>query len=82
MMVCEDLKSRTLTAICCSSDVLVHERRFKLGFGVVRARPWDVASLIRSEATRSVGARRSGVHRVVVARANAWSGAILMRRTG
>src|SRR5437763_9045875 len=29
MMVCGDLKSRTLTAICCSSGVLVHERRFK-----------------------------------------------------
>ena len=33
MMVCGDLKSRTLTAICCSSGVLVHEGRFKLGFG-------------------------------------------------
>jgi hypothetical protein len=27
------LKSRTLTAICCSSGILVHERRFKLGSG-------------------------------------------------
>src|SRR5947207_1965741 len=26
MMVCGDLKSRTLTAICCSSDIIVHER--------------------------------------------------------
>src|SRR5258705_10211625 len=33
MMVCGDLKSRTLTAICCSSGVLVHEGRFELGFG-------------------------------------------------
>jgi hypothetical protein len=32
-MVCADLKSRTLTAICCSSGVVVHEGRFKLGFG-------------------------------------------------
>jgi hypothetical protein len=28
------LKSRTPTVICCSSGVLVHEGRFKLGFGV------------------------------------------------
>jgi hypothetical protein len=29
VMVCGDLKSRTPTAMCCSSGILVHERRFK-----------------------------------------------------
>ena len=33
MMVCVDLNSRTLTAMCCFSVVLVHEGRFTLGFG-------------------------------------------------
>jgi hypothetical protein len=32
MMVCEDLKSGTLTAISCSSGALVHEGRFKRAF--------------------------------------------------
>src|SRR5439155_22600304 len=44
MMVCGDLKSRTLTAICCSSGVLVHERRFKLGSGAAGSmRPYTIA---------------------------------------
>ena len=57
MMVYVDSNSRTLTATFCFSAVLVHERRFKLGFGVAEL----VVKITTSTAAASASAGFSQV---------------------